>query len=525
MRLFHISFLALLCGCQDYVMNGVEKRQPQMLVYPQEIDFGRLDAGTQTGHESFVIVNTGDEDLTIFSPELVSGNHRFAIDDSGTETITIAGGELLEVNVYYNPETFETNGAYVSIEGNDELSPSINVLLTGSGDAPVIDVSPIEFDYGDISIGCDNEERITIRNQGNQELVIETVTQMVTQPVDILMEMGSLPAPPWTIGPGAELDFLVSYIPSDIGGDASDIEITSNDPINPLVITEQVGDGDVEHWFTQSWQQEEIPILDVLWVIDNSGSMNQFQTNLSMNISSFMSAFSQTGADYHMAVITTDRHTFSTILRPTTPNVEQQLSNLVMTGVMGAGMEKGIQMSVQSLSSASDAGPGSIFWRDAATLVVIYVSDEQDWSTPDWSHYVNFFDNLKPAGKFVPYGVISDAPNGCQYATSNGLVRTLQPGLGYWDLIDYYHGSWYSICATDWGVQMQDLAGEVTGRRMFQLEEPDPIEETIEVTVNGQVTTTWEYDEASNSVIFADEYVPDEGQTIEINYAVWGCGE
>ena len=51
------------------------------------------------------------------------------------------------------------------------------------------------------------------------------------------------------------------------------------------------------------------------------------------------------------------------------------------------------------------------------------------------------------------------------------------------------------------------------------------IEETIEVLVNGQVTSHWEYDEASNSVIFHDEHIPDEGQTITINYATWGCGE
>jgi hypothetical protein len=101
----------------------------------------------------------------------------------------------------------------------------------------------------------------------------------------------------------------------------------------------------------------------------------------------------------------------------------------------------------------------------------------------------------------------------------------LQPGWGYWDLIDYYGGSWYSICAVDWGVQLQDLAGEVTGRRLFELDESDPIETTIEVTVNGQVTTDWAYDSTVNAVAFNDGHVPDEGQTIEIIYAVWGCGE
>ena len=525
MRFLVASLLTFLIGCSDYTVAGVEKRQPQMLVHPQEIDFGRLDAGTESGHETFMIVNTGDEDLKIFAPDLVSGNVRFEIDSYDEEVITIEGGAFLEVNVYYTPETFETNGGYVSVEGNDEMNPLIQVLLTGGGDAPVIDVSPLEFDYGDISIGCDNEERITIRNEGNQDLVIETITQMVTQPVDILMEMGSLPPPPWTILPGQELDFLVSYIPSDIGGDASDIEIASNDPINPLVITEQIGDGDVEQWFSQTWQQEEIPVLDVLWVIDNSGSMNQFQTSLSTNISSFMTAFAQTGADYNMGVITTDRWMISTILTPLTPNVEQELGNLVIQGTYGSGMEKGIEMSHRALSNPTSAGPGSAFWREDATLVVIYVSDEQDWSNPGWSHYTSFFDTLKPPGQFVPYGVISDVPGGCQYTTFNGHVRSLQPGLGYWDLIDHYGGSWYSICATDWGVQLQDLAGEVTGRRMFGLDEPDPIVTTIDVTVNGQSTSMWEYDEASNSVIFAEGHVPDEGQTIRIEYAVWGCGE
>ena len=285
----------------------------------------------------------------------------------------------------------------------------------------------------------------------------------------------------------------------------------------------QYGEGDVEHWYSQSWQQEEVPVLDVLWVIDNSGSMNQFQTSLSTNISSFMTAFAQTGADYNMAVITTDRYMISSILTPLTPNVTQELGNLVVQGTFGSGMEKGIEMSHKALSSASSAGPGSAFWRESATLVVIYVSDERDWPNPGWSHYTNFFDNLKTAGQFIPYGVISDVPGGCQYTMFNGAPRTLQPGIGYWDLIDYYNGSWYSICATDWGVQLQDLAGEVTGRRMFGLDEPDPIADTIEVTVNGQTTTMWEYDEASNSVVFAEGHVPLEGQTIRIDYAVWGC--
>ena len=86
-------------------------------------------------------------------------------------------------------------------------------------------------------------------------------------------------------------------------------------------------------------------------LIDNSGSMMPFQTSLSTNISSFMTAFAATGADYNMSVITTDRYIFTDILTPYTPNVEQELANLVVTGTTGSAYEKGIEMA-KLLSSA-----------------------------------------------------------------------------------------------------------------------------------------------------------------------------
>jgi len=67
------------------------------------------------------------------------------------------------------------------------------------------------------------------------------------------------------------------------------------------------------------------------------------------------------------------------------------------------------------------------------------------------------------------------------------------------------------------------MANQLSGRRKFPLEEMDPIEETITVTVNGQIVTDWEYNSNDNSIHFADDAVPEGGQTVEIQYAVWGC--
>ena len=60
-------------------------------------------------------------------------------------------------------------------------------------------------------------------------------------------------------------------------------------------------------------------------------------------------------------------------------------------------MEKGIEMAAASLSSSAAAGPGGAFFREDAKLIVIFVSDEPDHSSPGWASYVTFFDALKPS--------------------------------------------------------------------------------------------------------------------------------
>lgn len=511
-------FIIWLLGCNDYTMLGIEKRQQEILVHPEHINFGHLISGKEKKSKTFQIINTGDEDLRIFSPVLVSGNDRYKLETDHEEYIIFAG-ELLEFTINYEPITYESNGGYIEITSNDEDEKISIVTLEGYGDAPIMSVTPEAFDYGDISIGCDNEEHVTIRNDGNLELVVDSISQMVSQPADIIVEYGSLPDPPWVLTPGQEIDVLVSYMPTDIGIDESQITITGNDPATPTAIITQYGDGDVEQWYSHQWEQEEISMLDVLWIIDNSGSMYPHQTNLATNINYFMNDFILSGADFNMAVITTDNHMFNQIITQSNTNAATLLAQSVTMGTYGSGNEKGIQMAYQSLINANEAGPGGQFFRHAAKLILIFLSDEEDHSVPDWSTYTTFFDQLKPPGYFIPYGIIGDPPVGC----GNGW-QGAQYGAGYFDLINYYGGKWYSICANDWGIQLQDLAGEVTTKRSFELEEEDPIESTIKVFINGQeVTEGWQYDSNDNVIRFDYSHVPEPGQTISIEYATWGC--
>jgi len=144
-------FIIWLLGCNDYTMLGIEKRQQEILVHPEHINFGHLISGKEKKSDTFQIINTGDEQLKIFAPVLVSGNNRYQLQTEQEEYV-IEAGELLEFEVGYEPETYESNGGYIEIVSNDEDEPLTIVTLEGYGDAPVMSVSPDEFDYGEYQL-------------------------------------------------------------------------------------------------------------------------------------------------------------------------------------------------------------------------------------------------------------------------------------------------------------------------------------------------------------------------------------
>jgi len=523
-----VTFLfatGLLTGCSDYLVTKVEVREPNILVHPLEIDFNHLVSGEESDSDNITIVNVGDNDLIVDPPFLIDDDGRYTVTESGE--VVLGPGELIDIEISYIPITYETNEAQIEIYSNDEDEPVVVVPIIGYGDAPVITVDPLDFDYGTISLGCDNEERITIGNDGNLPLEVSSVTQMVTQPADIVLEYGSLPDPPWIIDPGMELDFLVSYIPEDTGLDSSIITIDSSDPMTPIVESEQYGETEVERWITDYYEQEEIPLLDVLWVIDNSGSMNVVQSSIASHIDDFMTVFLAASPDYHMAFITTDSGAFEggQYLDTTTASPELVASSIVSgIGTHGSAHEKGIQFAEQSTLNTIYAGPGGDFFREDATLVIIFVSDEPDHSDGGWAAYTHHFDTLKDSDKFLPVAIVGDSPSGCT-GTFGSYTRTIPYGSGYYDFIDYYGGQFYSICESDWGIQMEDLADTVSTKRAFPLSESNPVEDTIEVYINGQLTDTskWEYNDVDNEVRFGEGEEPEEGDTIELVYAIWGC--
>lgn len=519
-----LFFVLLVLSCVESSLIKVVDVKPEIIVHPQSLFFGHIESGHESGQEMFSIMNTGNSVLYV-EPQLIDGSTRYDIPEFENEQLIIHPGEILDIPVSYLPVTYEHNGAIVKVLSNDEENPEIDVILEGYGDAPKIEVDPVSVDYGDISIGCNNEYRVTIKNIGNIDLNISSVIQMTTLPSDINIEYGSLPEPPWSLLQNEEVDFLIKYTPSDIGLDESIIKIESNDPRNDSIEITQQGNGDVEHWIIQEWIQEEEKIYDILWIIDNSGSMNTFQTRLASNISNFMTYLNAPGdIDFRIGFITTDQYQLvAPYIDNNTPNAVSEATYIASNiGISGNGTEKGLEKALQALEYFSLSGE---FLRQDSMLIMIFVSDESDYSPLPVGDYIQGFLNIKPQSQIKVYAVIGDYPQGCN--TSNGSWSVNADfGIEYFNVMNYFGGSWYSICDYDWSTNMTNMAQDISVKTAFELNHNDPIVETIEVYINGQqVLNGWTYEAYDNWVKFDNNNIPESGQTIRIEYATYGCGD
>jgi len=150
--------------------------------------------------------------------------------------------------------------------------------------------------------------------------------------------------------------------------------------------------------------------IDVLWIVDNSGSMESSQSNLTTNFQSFIDGFQQKGYDFNMAVTGSDAWraayqsnatnksmlsrarpgeiNYSTnpltyltnsgvfIMNRLTPNLSQKFVTAATQGIRGTGDERAFA----SIKAFLDAPANADFRRSDAILAVIIVSDEDDFS-------------------------------------------------------------------------------------------------------------------------------------------------
>lgn len=327
----------------------------------------------------------------------------------------------------------------------------------------------------------------------------------------------------------------------------------------------------------QTFQQNsamQMTKIDVLWIVDNSGSMASSQQNLANNFPSFIQKFTEKSYDFQMGVATTDAYLalptwtpyYNTAPTPTyyggrpqeeigwlrdgtwgspsgfrimdlnTPNLAQVFMQNAMQGINGRGDERSLQSMTTALSSSHNAG----FVRDQSFLAVILLTDEDDFShdgTAQYERYdrpltpiedyVTYLDNLThSSGASRRYTVNSIAVNdqACLDSIYNGAQKI---GLRVGQMTDATGGVKANICG-NFANELSLIAKSIVELSTQFYLNGDPIPESIRVYVNGSEIPRSEtnpahnggfsYNEAAHSVLFQGDFIPPQGANINVTF-------
>ncbi len=278
--------------------------------------------------------------------------------------------------------------------------------------------------------------------------------------------------------------------------------------------------------------QVTVPAVDVLFIVDNSGSMAEEQRALRDNFSLFMQYFTGSGLDYHVGVVSTDCDSprnkgvlvedstgGSAFIDDSFTGEEatasfQQRANL---GTNGSSDERGKDAAWAALvTNASSSSAG--FMREEADLSVIVISDERDRSRDvTVNEFSSWMTSLKPDGATYFSSVVG---------LGNGCV-TAERGTGYLEVTDNVGGIEWDICSTDYASLLDQLGLQAAGLKNEFYLSLVPVEDSIQVSVTDpednvtdyEAGADWTYSASRNSISFLEVF-PDPLSVVNITYDV-----
>ena len=142
--------------------------------------------------------------------------------------------------------------------------------------------------------------------------------------------------------------------------------------------------------FEDRYVQGANPVVDILFVIDNSTSMGVAQAQLSLAFPNMISTLNALESDWQMGIISTDMNdpahrgrllplgsSGTRILQPTTPNGIPDFQNALIMGTEGSQLERAFSAAWESMNPPIASHENIGFPRDEARLVIIVRSDHK----------------------------------------------------------------------------------------------------------------------------------------------------
>jgi len=475
---------------------------------PEIANFGVTAPGNERRRE-VLLRNLGDQACELrgltpgpgFAPA-------FTLLNGPTGALPPGGEAILEL--LFRPTEEVDAKATLFVETNDPILPRVPVGLvgTGAGYAELVAIPPV-LDFGLVDVDCGPQGKSTrLVNIGSTEVEVRGVAFERSDP-DV-----SLTGPASAVLPGGVGQAWGARLtPNRLGSVEAEIRFEFARLPFPLYVPVRA-DVVESPRRTERFEQRDRSQTDVLFVIDDSCSMQDDQQALADNILSFIQQADLQSVSYRIGITTTS----ATLLdgRLVGPVIDsdslsrseaiRRFRSQAQVGIMGSGFEQGLQAAVNAFEAAR-AGRGfnrELLQRDAGTVLVI-VSDEDDNSQEPVEF---FFDALRRVVPDLVVAVVSGGEVGCLPSTF--------PAPRYVDFVQLTGGIGLDICQ-DWGPNLQSLGSFAFGLdSAFDLSGPVDESFPVVVRVDGAPVSNWMLDASGDRVVF--DAPPPESSEITVEY-------
>lgn len=275
--------------------------------------------------------------------------------------------------------------------------------------------------------------------------------------------------------------------------------------------------------------------VDLVWVVDNSSSMQQHQERLSNQVDLVMDSLDNAKMDYHVGVISTSMGGANpnggkllgepNYIARKTAKGRKLLKDRFIIGQDGSDLERSFDSLLEALSPRALQWDHPEFLRDDALLVVVFLTDEDDHSvTIDAKGMEDYLDTLK---RPFADGSRSWIANFIGVNSLTGDCRRqnprAEPGLRYLELVGASNGVTESVCTADLRSALTNIKKRIENIMTdFHLDRK-PVIESIRVFVDGVALSMdkdngWTYEESGNLIRFHGVAVPSAESKIQIDF-------
>jgi hypothetical protein len=298
--------------------------------------------------------------------------------------------------------------------------------------------------------------------------------------------------------------------------------------------------------------------LDALFVVDNGRYMDVHEKRVADSFHRFVEYLARNQIDWHLGLVASDVTAQPGVYRgggdkkyfaSTDSNPAQAVAQAVIT--LGSGGNP--LAAVLQQADLALRGPPDGFLRPGAALFVVLVTDDDDpWSPGEDLYYYRALKQAKGAGNdglARLAAVAGPPPSGCTLPDPANPQNTFfaQPAPRLQGLSLQTGGGFHSLCDPDFDAVFDDLGATGAGmKRAFRLAKvPDLASLVVTVRapcdvsraalvscsqvsdecgepVPGLACTpgpgSWNFEEATNSVVFSRAAIPPRGSQVEIQY-------